>query len=102
MRLEGWPCTANACARRGTRAFAHPTGGSVGCAKRSVRTASIALRHSAAVSVYRAMVRDARLRRAPHHEGLCVLDPYQPYVIPGTKIRRRTSAARESGRILPD
>jgi len=39
-----------------------------------MRTASIALRRSAAVSVYRAIVRDARLRRAPHHEGLCVLD----------------------------
>src|SRR5215210_7072349 len=48
----------NACARRGTRAFAHPTGGSVGCAKHPdrrfapsghrlrVRTASIALRRS--------------------------------------------------------
>jgi len=68
---------ARACARRGTRAFAHPTGGSVGCAKHPdrrgachraalradplapsghrlrVRTASIALRRSAAASVAR-------------------------------------------------
>src|SRR5215216_5482897 len=33
--------------------------------------------HCAAVSVYRAMVRDARLRRAPHHEGCVCWTPYR-------------------------
>src|SRR5215210_4553550 len=51
----------------------------------------MALHRRAAVSVYRAMVRDARLRRAPHHEALCVfLIPYQPFMVPST----RASAAR--------